>query len=70
MHCCKNLDNRICSVSRKQRAEISGVDLKRSEIISDNYIMSDCTLPLETEIEKIMFFISVKDIENHQKEED
>ena len=70
MHCCKNLDNRMCSVSRKQRADISGVDLKRSEIISDNYIMSDCALPLETEIEKIMFFIGVKDIENHQKEED
>ena len=32
--------------------------------------MSDCALPLETEIEKIMIFVGVKDIENHQKEED
>ena len=32
--------------------------------------MSDCALPLETEIEKIMFFIGGKVIENHQKEED
>ena len=32
--------------------------------------MSDCALPLETEIEKIMFFIGEKVIENHQKEED
>ena len=38
MHCCKNLDNRMCSVSRKQRIKTSGVDLKRSAIISDNYI--------------------------------
>ena len=32
--------------------------------------MCDCAFPLETEIEKIMFFICVKDIGNHQKEED
>ena len=38
MHCSKNLDNRMYTVSRKQRIEISAVDLKRSAIISDNYI--------------------------------
>ena len=32
--------------------------------------MCDCALLLETEIEKIMFFIGVKDIGNDQKEED
>ena len=38
MHCSKNLVNRMYSVSRKQRIDISGVYLKRSAIISDNYI--------------------------------
>ena len=37
MHCSKNLDNRMYSVPRKQCIEISGVDLKRYTIISDNY---------------------------------
>ena len=35
MRCSKNLDYRV---SRKQRIKISGVDLKRSAVISDNYI--------------------------------
>ena len=38
MHCSKNLDNKMYSVSRKRRIEILGVDLKRSAIISDDYI--------------------------------